>query len=324
MSDEGFFALHRKSFEHPLFEGEEYSRRDAWHWLIGEAAWKERRVRIDGQIVQLERGQLAHSLRFLASKWKWSKDRVARFLDTLKTETMIIVDARHGTSLITICNYDAYQPSRDKDRDASETGTATPARHECDKEEEGNKEISKESISPRAARSAAAERFEIFWKVYPKRASASPKKPARLRFEALVKRGVDPQAIIAGAREYAAEQDRLGKTGTQYVKTPEVWLNQEGWTAFEQARAGPPPELSDPIERMKWVRAQMEAENGAQNEPAGRNRSEVLDGGNSVCAANDGRREESKLVFSHARNGGGDGGMAKLFSVPPRLSAGGD
>jgi len=49
------------------------------------------------------------------------------------------------------------------------------------------------------AKDGANSDFEIFWRIYPHRGSfPDPKKPARLKFEA-VKRDVDPAAIITGA-----------------------------------------------------------------------------------------------------------------------------
>ena len=51
-------------------------------------------------------------------------------------------------------------------------------------------------------------KFDEFWAVMPKRGGASdPKRPALLKFTALVRRGhVDPDRIVAGARAYAASR----------------------------------------------------------------------------------------------------------------------
>jgi hypothetical protein len=73
MSERGVFALDRGWFNHPAFADEPFTEREAWAWLIAEAAWKPRRRRIGARIVELDRGQLAGSMRFLAKRWKWSK-----------------------------------------------------------------------------------------------------------------------------------------------------------------------------------------------------------------------------------------------------------
>jgi hypothetical protein len=51
---------------------------------------------------------------------------------------------------------------------------------------------------------ASAPEFALFWLAYPSRGShPNPKKPALLKFNAAVTRGVDPQKIIAGAKALA-------------------------------------------------------------------------------------------------------------------------
>jgi hypothetical protein len=132
MSELGVFAVDRGIFEHPLFADEKpYSRFQAWLWLLKEAAWKPRAYNIKGTSVLLQRGQLVHSVRYLATAWGWSKSTVERFLGRLKTETMIGTDSGTGFLVITICNYDAYQrlgvTSRDSDRDAERDSSGTAA-----------------------------------------------------------------------------------------------------------------------------------------------------------------------------------------------------
>jgi len=69
--------------------------------------------------------------------------------------------------------------------------------------------------------------FNEFWDQYPHRGGAKKgKKPARLKWNAAIKRGVEPRDIIRGAIKYAS--DAMVVRG--YAKNPETWLNQEGWT----------------------------------------------------------------------------------------------
>lgn len=72
-----------------------------------------------------------------------------------------------------------------------------------------------------------------FWPAYPSRGSAAnPKKPAREKFVAACKRGVDPELIIAGLKGYASAPSL--KVGTEFVKTAVVWLNQASWEQYVQ------------------------------------------------------------------------------------------
>lgn len=133
MSERGVFAVDRGIWSHPEFADEPFTEREAWQWLISEAAFKPRRKRIGHTVFDLERGQLACSLRFMAEAWQWKKDKVARFLKRLETATMIATHARHDATIITVCKYDVYQkvglPSIEQNATPDETRT----RHERDK-----------------------------------------------------------------------------------------------------------------------------------------------------------------------------------------------
>lgn len=109
MSERGVFAMDRGWFEHEAFAPEPYTEREAWAWLIAEAAYKERRRRVAGRIIELKRGQLAVSLRFLSEKWNWRKSKVERFLRRLSVLVMIETASETGVNVVTICNYDKYQ-----------------------------------------------------------------------------------------------------------------------------------------------------------------------------------------------------------------------
>jgi hypothetical protein len=71
--------------------------------------------------------------------------------------------------------------------------------------------------------------FEEFWKEYPARDGDNPKLPAKLKFEALVKTGVDPDLIIAGAKRYAAKAREKQQVGTQYIAHALKWLGEQRW-----------------------------------------------------------------------------------------------
>ena len=189
----GQYRMRRGWLEHPVLQGEPYDRRSAWAWLIEEAKWQDRRCEIAGRLIDLKRGQLSHSTRFMARAWGWSEARVRRFLTRLKIDAMIDAATDAGRYLITICNYDRYQTplnGSDAPSDAPSDAAATQQRR---KPKEGKKE-----------RTYTID-FEKFWRVYPERKPHSnPKKPAGQKFEIAVGRGVPAADIIRGAQNYAA------------------------------------------------------------------------------------------------------------------------
>lgn len=148
----GYIKLHRGWRDNPLFKGE-YSRADAWVWLIENACWKATKARVKGQTVDLERGELSFSQRYLADAWGWSKSKVDRFIAELRREGMIQTrskigataghNAGQGQSILSICNYAKYQDREAGERGNDETETGATAGQQRGKEEEG-KEYKKE------------------------------------------------------------------------------------------------------------------------------------------------------------------------------------
>ncbi len=69
--------------------------------------------------------------------------------------------------------------------------------------------------------------FERFKKAYPKRDGSNPWQPAKLKFDRLVKGGVDPEMIIRGARQLEVEEHARGNVGTKFVPQAITWLNQQ-------------------------------------------------------------------------------------------------
>lgn len=223
----GYIKLERDAIEHPVFARAAFSEFQAWVWLLAEANWCLKKRRLGRYIVDLTRGEVAASVRFLAEKWLWDRSKVERFLKRLKTEEMIETRLATGISIITICNYDKYQGDTGDDQPSTETLTETEARHSRDARETKQKKIKQSKKD-----SPSDPDFEEFWKAYPKRDGVNPRKPAEKKFVALVSSGTDPSSIIAGARGYASEAARTGRTGTAYIKHAITWLNQSLWTDY--------------------------------------------------------------------------------------------
>jgi hypothetical protein len=109
MAEQGTFSVARGVFDHPVFAREPFTEREAWLWLIAEAQWKPVRKRVGRVIIALQRGQLAHAVRFMAQRWCWPRMRVHRFLQRLSAEKMIRYESGTLAGRITICNYEDYQ-----------------------------------------------------------------------------------------------------------------------------------------------------------------------------------------------------------------------
>jgi hypothetical protein len=135
----GVFAVSRSIWDDPDFAPEPFSEREAMMWLVSAAAWNDRSVRGTAGPVLLARGEFCFSVRFLAEKWRWSKSRVARFIDKLEKRDTIRDTKRDGVKVYLIRNYNKFQvvglPKRDTIEDTDRDASGTAAGHERDKEE---------------------------------------------------------------------------------------------------------------------------------------------------------------------------------------------
>jgi hypothetical protein len=109
VSDKGYIHLDRDALGHEFFRRDSHSEFEAWVWLLSEAAWRSRQRRVGEFFVQLQRGELVASIRFLMKEWSWSQGKVDRFFSRLKDEGMIATHADTGITVITICKYSEYQ-----------------------------------------------------------------------------------------------------------------------------------------------------------------------------------------------------------------------
>jgi len=105
----GTVNISRNIWHDTAFKPEPFTEREAFVWIIMEASYKTREKRVGNITVDLARGQLATSVRFMCEAWDWSKSRVDRYLKRLEKRDMIGTDSGTGINVITVCKYDDYQ-----------------------------------------------------------------------------------------------------------------------------------------------------------------------------------------------------------------------
>jgi hypothetical protein len=100
---------------------------------------------VDGKLVEIPRGGLVASVRYLSGRWKWSNTKVCSFLEILKSEGMIKTEKRHGNTVLMLCNYETYnalQDTKKTDKRRLDDAQTTLERQPIYKEEgEEHKEI---------------------------------------------------------------------------------------------------------------------------------------------------------------------------------------
>lgn len=253
MPDRGYIKFYRSIFDHPVFKPEPFTEREAWTWLCCEASWKARRQRLGEHLVELERGEIVGSVRFLAEKWQWSTGKVERYLKRIKNDGMIETRTETGITVINVCNYDSFQGDSDDSETASmqeprrvRDGSETDPRRGRDnrkklntlEERKEGEEVTSGAVAPTLfgdenlpapAKDASpdyAAMFRQWYAVYPKHVDP---KDAEQKFTRVLKKGEATfEELIVGAQRYA-DECAMNRTEKKFIKAPAVFLNKGSW-----------------------------------------------------------------------------------------------
>lgn len=108
----GYIRISRKFFEtnESWLERREFSRAEAWIDLIQMAAWKDHARLVGNEMVELKRGELLASIRFLSKRWVWGIKKVRLWITMVTGFGQIRAqrETHYGTVYL-IVNYDEYQ-----------------------------------------------------------------------------------------------------------------------------------------------------------------------------------------------------------------------
>lgn len=222
MSEKGVYAVDRGIWTDPDFKNEPFTEREAFLWLVGEAAWRPTRTRVGSYTFELERGQCVFSTRFMAKRFQWSEARVRRFLERRSDLNQVCTKTDAGATQITICKYDVFQ----RVGLPSDAGATQHRRRSDAKKKHLNIETLKEEAdasSTRARTPAPAQRkpFDEWWSRYPHKVG---KRDAEKAYASAVKRGASPNDLAGGIDRYIAT-----KPLDRPWCNPATWLNQDRW-----------------------------------------------------------------------------------------------
>lgn len=137
----GYIKLFRKAQDNFLYrENRPHTRREAWEDILLMVNHAEKEVLIGNEKFLVKRGQSLRSLDSWAKHFNWSKSKVKRFFDLLKTCSMIVTEDVRKSTRLTVCNYDVYQGDRNADE------TQMKRKRPTNKNEKKNKNI--EGVPP--------------------------------------------------------------------------------------------------------------------------------------------------------------------------------
>ncbi len=103
----GFVFLFRDIESHWVWKDGRMAHR--WMDLVIQAQWENKTVYFDGVRVDLKRGQFVTTTRLLMGRWRTNARIVLKSLEIFENDKMIRCKKTTEMTIITICNYDAYQ-----------------------------------------------------------------------------------------------------------------------------------------------------------------------------------------------------------------------
>jgi len=105
----GWIKIHRKIMSNKFWTSEPFTRGQAWIDLLMLANHENGFFFLRDHKIEVKRGTVGWSQKQLSDRWKWSRKKVANFLQVLKMEQQIEVRISKSTTLVDILNYDEYQ-----------------------------------------------------------------------------------------------------------------------------------------------------------------------------------------------------------------------
>ena len=121
--NKGYIPLWRDIQEHWLWKKDDpFDIRSAWIDILLSVNHEEKKILIDGRVQVIKAGQMWTSVKKLASKWNWSRPKVYRYINLLKSDGMIYTDGTPSGTLLTVMNYEKFTLQGN----TSVTSTVTP------------------------------------------------------------------------------------------------------------------------------------------------------------------------------------------------------
>lgn len=112
MTQAGWISIYRKIREHSFFRQKRtFSYFEAWIDLLLSASHKDNTILLNANITSVKRGELITSKKALGERWKWSNNKVNKFMKILEEDHMAIVKCTSKYTRITLVNYGLYQVS---------------------------------------------------------------------------------------------------------------------------------------------------------------------------------------------------------------------
>lgn len=139
-SSKNWFRVSRDLLAEDLWTSEPFTTGQAWIDLIGMANYADVEKIYKGKLQRVNRGQVATSIRALAARWHWSREKTIRTIKTFEKAKMLTIKTTTTGTTLTLENYDKYQgeqatkPTTDLATTLATTQATEPTHKKKDKE----------------------------------------------------------------------------------------------------------------------------------------------------------------------------------------------
>lgn len=136
--------MYKQIGDNPIWLEKPFSRGQAWIDLLLMANFTDGHMLHRGTIVEIQRGQVFRSIKYLSDRWGWNRKKTMRFLALLEAENMVKTEGTPNGTCITIEKYAFYQ----------DVGTAKGTTDGTSRGQQKNKEINnnKENIKRKSSK----------------------------------------------------------------------------------------------------------------------------------------------------------------------------
>lgn len=221
----GHVKIARKTFTNDPWwlEHREFSRWEAWVFVIQLASFKTYLHATEHGVIPLERGEFVASLRWLADQWGWTVKRVRNWLATAKKGARLRAQRETQAGIVyLIVNYDHYQTPGHSKGTQEGTANGTAGAQQGHKREAVNTGKAVKSGARNGDRPEFVTRLVHLWT--DEVGAVKPDTVARDAKRAVERHGID--AVEHAAHGYIAQQTTRGKTckWQWFVEEIEVWI----------------------------------------------------------------------------------------------------
>lgn len=151
MNPEGYTYSYRKKWQNPIFRN--LLEAAIWSWMCDTAAWRDIKIRFNGELIEIKRGQLITSVRFISQGFGIGEQVTRTFLENLEKDGMLNTAPTHRGTIITICNYEKYQ-SLEKAANEPTNEQPTSSQHTANTNKKEDNKLKEKKESSRGSRFA--------------------------------------------------------------------------------------------------------------------------------------------------------------------------